>query len=67
MPISSLVMVVTALYDIALGASSGITTVLVLSGETQLKDLAHSPYQPHMIFNHLGEMAVYIKKHCGIS
>ncbi len=68
MPISSLVMVGDRLYtDIALGASSGITTVLVLSGETQLKDLAHSPYQPHMIFNHLGEMAVYIKKHCGIS
>ena len=63
-PISSLVMVGDRLYtDIALGASSGITTVLVLSGEAQLKDLATSPYQPHVIFNHLGEMAAYLKEH----
>ena len=45
---------------IALGQTSGITTVLVLSGETRLSDLDQSPYKPTCIFNDLGEVADYL-------
>lgn len=62
-PSSSLVMVGDRLYtDIALGLNSGIATVLVLSGETQRRDLEHSPYQPNAVFNHLGELAAYLEQ-----
>lgn len=58
LPIESLGMVGDRLYtDIALGQTCGITTILVMSGETRLEDLRISPFQPDYIFGHLGELA----------
>jgi 4-nitrophenyl phosphatase len=58
---NDLAMVGDRLYtDIALGNTSGITTVLVLSGETQLEDLEDSPYQPDFIFPNIGALADYL-------
>jgi 4-nitrophenyl phosphatase len=48
--------------DIALGRSSGITTVLVLSGETKLEDLEDSPHKPDYIFDNLGGVADWLEK-----
>lgn len=57
-PLEQLAMIGDRLYtDIALGGTTGITTILVLSGETQRSDLEGSPFQPDYIFNHLGEVA----------
>jgi 4-nitrophenyl phosphatase len=49
--------------DIALGKSVGITTCLVLSGETHLEDLSDSPFQPTYIFKNLGEIADWLLDH----
>ncbi len=49
--------------DIALGQTSGITTVLVLSGETRAEDLADSPFKPTYIFDHLGAVADWLSAH----
>jgi 4-nitrophenyl phosphatase len=58
LPVDELAMVGDRLYtDIALGASSGITTVLVFSGETNPEDLNHSPFQPTYSFKNLGYLA----------
>lgn len=52
-----IVMIGDRLYtDIALGKESGITTILVLSGETQENDVLTSPYQPDFIFPSLNEI-----------
>jgi ribonucleotide monophosphatase NagD (HAD superfamily) len=52
-PLDALGMIGDRLYtDIALGQTSGITTVLVLSGETRLGDLATSPHKPDYVFAH---------------
>jgi len=57
-PISQLAMIGDRLYtDIALGQTSGIRTVLVLSGETRRSDLELSPYQPQWVFENLAEIA----------
>ena len=48
--------------DIALGASSGITTVLVLSGETRIEDVGGSPHKPDYIFQNLGAVADWLEK-----
>jgi 4-nitrophenyl phosphatase len=49
LPVDALGMVGDRLYtDIALG-STGLTTVLVLSGETSQEDLQHSPFQPDYV------------------
>ncbi len=51
-----LTMVGDRLYtDIAMGAA-GISTVLVLSGETDMEDLVTSPYQPDFVCDNLGEL-----------
>jgi HAD superfamily hydrolase (TIGR01457 family) len=58
LPLERLTMVGDRLYtDIALGQTSGVATVLVLSGETQMGDLAESAYQPDYIYAHLGALA----------
>ncbi|MDR3573598.1 MAG: HAD-IIA family hydrolase [Anaerolineaceae bacterium] len=58
LPIDALAMVGDRLYtDIALGASSSITTVLVLSGETSPDDLKCSAFQPTYTFENLGYLA----------
>ena len=62
-PVEQLGMIGDRLYtDIALGKSSGITTVLVLSGETKAEDLEDSPYQPNYIFDNLGGVADALEK-----
>ena len=54
---NELVMVGDRLYtDIALGQNAGLTTVLVLSGETRREDLAGSPFQPDFVFENLGAL-----------
>jgi 4-nitrophenyl phosphatase len=63
LPIQSLTMVGDRLYtDIALGGTTGVTTVLVLSGETRLEDLQGSPYQPDYIFASLGALANWLEE-----
>ena len=42
--------------DIALGAKHGVTSVLVLSGETTLEDLEGSDVQPSVIVQNVGEL-----------
>lgn len=60
-PVASMCMIGDRLYtDIALGATAGIPTVLVLSGETREEDVSSSPYQPSYIFEHLGAVADYL-------
>jgi HAD superfamily hydrolase (TIGR01457 family) len=57
-PVSEMCMIGDRLYtDIALGRTAGIPTILVLSGETQPRDLARSPYQPSYTFENLGAVA----------
>jgi len=56
MPVESLCMVGDRLYtDIALG-QTGLTTILVLSGETQPEDLAGSPFKPDYVMENLAEL-----------
>jgi ribonucleotide monophosphatase NagD (HAD superfamily) len=62
--IEQMAMVGDRLYtDIALGKTSGITTCLVLSGETHPEDLANSEFQPTYTFDHLGKIADWLKTH----
>jgi 4-nitrophenyl phosphatase len=61
--IEQLGMIGDRLYtDIALGQSSGITTVLVLSGETKIEDVEDSPHRPDYIFQNLGGVADWLEK-----
>jgi 4-nitrophenyl phosphatase/NagD protein len=56
--VSEMCMIGDRLYtDIALGATAGIPTILVLSGETRQEDLSTSPYRPRYVFPHLGAVA----------
>jgi HAD superfamily hydrolase (TIGR01450 family) len=43
--------------DIAIGARNGVTSVLVLSGETAMADVAESPIKPDFIFPSLLELS----------
>ncbi len=62
--IDEMAMVGDRLYtDIALGQTSGITTCLVLSGETNQEDVANSEFQPTYTFDHLGSIADWLKAH----
>jgi HAD superfamily hydrolase (TIGR01457 family) len=64
LPVESLCMIGDRLYtDIALGASAGIATLLVLSGETHAEDVAASPHQPDGVFPHLGAVADYLESY----
>ena len=57
-PMTHLAMVGDRLYtDIALGSTSGVTTILLLSGESKLEDLETSPFKPDYIFQDLAELA----------
>ena len=42
--------------DIAMGKKSGITTILVLTGETQKDDVKESPWQPDYVFPSLSDI-----------
>jgi HAD superfamily hydrolase (TIGR01457 family) len=58
LPLSALCMIGDRLYtDIALGATAGIPTILVLSGETKADEVEGSPHQPTFIFQNLGAVA----------
>jgi 4-nitrophenyl phosphatase len=62
LPVDQLAMVGDRLYtDIALGQSSGIVTVLVLSGETKIEDLKDSPFQPDYTFQNLAGVAGWLE------
>ena len=61
--IEDLAMVGDRLYtDIALGKTSGITTCLVLSGETTRQDVEESVFQPDYIFENLGTIGDWLEK-----
>lgn len=60
-PPSQIAMVGDRLYtDIAVGKNAGITSVLVLSGETTEQDLKGSKIVPDYIFKNLGELADHL-------
>ena len=60
-PVSAMCMIGDRLYtDIALGATAGIPTILVLSGETRADEVASSPYQPTYIFQDIQAVADYL-------
>jgi 4-nitrophenyl phosphatase len=62
LPLSSMCMIGDRLYtDIALGATAGIPTILVLSGETQANEVEASSHKPSYIFQNLGMVAEYLK------
>jgi 4-nitrophenyl phosphatase len=62
LPITQICMVGDRLYtDIALGAT-GITTVLVLSGEARRQDLPNAPHQPDFVMPDLGELMVALSE-----
>ncbi len=64
LPLGALAMIGDRLYtDIALGQSSGILTVLVLSGEATRDDLARSPYQPDYVFEDLAGVTDWLTSH----
>jgi len=61
--VDQLAMIGDRLYtDIALGKSSSIVTVLVLSGETRLDDLKDSPFKPDYTFQNLAGLADWLEK-----
>ena len=60
-PLSGMCMIGDRLYtDIALGATAGIPTILVLSGETRAHEVAASPYQPAYTFRNIREITDYL-------
>lgn len=63
--VSQLAMIGDRLYtDIALGQTSGIVTVLVLSGETKPEDVNASPFKPDYIFQNLAGVADWLERNC---
>ncbi len=62
LPLDALCMVGDRLYtDIALG-KWGITTALVLSGETKREDLLDSPHQPDFVVSGIAEMVSLLRR-----
>ncbi len=60
-PIDQMCMVGDRLYtDIALG-QAGVTTILVLTGETQREDIPDAPHQPDYVLNNLVELTDLIR------
>ncbi len=58
---TDLAMVGDRLYtDIAMGQSAGITSILVLSGETKREDLAASAFHPDYVVENLGEITPWL-------
>ncbi|MDR2007143.1 MAG: HAD-IIA family hydrolase [Acidaminococcales bacterium] len=47
--------------DIALGCAAGIFSILLLSGETTVKDLENSAWQPDLILNGIGDMLDFLR------
>lgn len=60
--LDDIAMVGDRLYtDIAVGVNAGITSILVLSGESTLDDLKDSPEKPDYVFDDLSSIAEIIK------
>ena len=60
-PATAMCMIGDRLYtDIALGATAGIPTILVLSGETQAHEVSNSPHQPTYIFQDIRAVADHL-------
>lgn len=47
--------------DIAAGINAGMTSILVLTGEATMQDVAQSPFTPDMVFERLSEMIPYLR------
>lgn len=63
--VDQLAMIGDRLYtDIALGQTSGIATILVLSGETKLEDLDELRFKPDYIFQNLAGVADWLENNC---
>ena len=63
-PLDALAMIGDRLYtDIALGQTSPVLTVLVLSGETSSHDADTSPYRPDYTFPDIGAVANWLTAH----
>ena len=61
LPAEALAMVGDRLYtDIETALRSGMTGILVLSGETDLEMLRESKSQPHLVFGGLADMIPYL-------
>ncbi len=43
--------------DIAMGKEAGLTSILVLSGETRQEDLERSQFRPDYVFASVGQLA----------
>jgi len=62
LPLDTMAMVGDRLYtDIAVGVNAGITSILVLSGESTLDDLAVSDVKPDYVFSDLSGITQIIK------
>jgi NagD protein len=48
--------------DIAMGQNSGLTSILVLSGETRREDLAESEFRPDYVFDSVVQLAAELVK-----
>ena len=46
--------------DIATGVNNGLYSMLVLSGETKLKDVESSKVKPHLIFDSVKEVIPFL-------
>ncbi len=62
LPVAEMAMVGDRLYtDIALG-QAGVKTILVLSGETKIDDLATSPFQANLVMRDLAELVDWMNQ-----
>lgn len=62
-PAGACAMVGDRLYtDIATGVNFGMTSILVLSGEAGMADVAASAVKPHLIFDRLSDMIPYLEE-----
>ena len=60
--LSEMAMVGDRMYtDIAVGANAGITSILVLSGESSMEDVLASEIKPDFIFDDLGGIAAELE------
>jgi len=58
--VEEMAMVGDRLYTDVAMSEHGLTSILVLSGETKATDLETSKYVPDYVFNHVGELALQI-------
>ncbi|NJN44086.1 MAG: HAD hydrolase-like protein, partial [Anaerolineae bacterium] len=60
-PLEEMCIIGDRLYtDIALGSTAGITSVLVLSGESTIPDIDKSAFKPDYVFSDLGAVSEHL-------